>query len=203
MLIPVYNSLLQVSHNLSNGFSKEQPIQIQSLLLGNFFTFSLGRHYYYLRKCLVIHYQSLCPKCEGTEVSKMVIHVWAARYAHVGTINLWLARVHYSLSLSPSISSYPCIVNNVKHELIARCDRGYNAYLSTLPPDIRIHIHWVFEASLCHVPRKPNAWQCCMVTLEPKMYMATLSDKKKFHALKKNLDQPIKNGHSQRNSVTW
>ena len=30
--------------------------------------------------------------------------------------------------------------------------------------------------------------------------MATLSDKKKFHALKKNLDQPIKNGHSQRNS---
>ena len=71
MLIPVYNSLLQVSHNLSNGFSKEQPIQIQSLLLGNFFTFILGRHYYYPRKCLVIHYQSLCPKCEGTEVSKM------------------------------------------------------------------------------------------------------------------------------------
>ena len=133
MLIPVYNSLLQVSHSLSNGFSKEQPIQIQSLLLGNFFTFSLGRHNYY--------HQPLSPKCEGTEVSKMVIHVWAARYAHVGTINLRLARVHYSLSLSPSISSYPCIVNNVKHELIARCDRGYNAYLSTLPPDIRIHIH--------------------------------------------------------------
>ena len=120
MLIPVYNSLLQVSHNLSNGFSKEQPIQIQSLLLGNFFTFSLGRHNYY--------HQPLSPKCEGTEVSKMVIHVWAARYAHVGTINLQLARVHYSLSLSPPVSSYPSIVNNVKHELNARCNRGFNAY---------------------------------------------------------------------------
>ena len=70
MLIPVYVQFLAAGVSQFVKWLLQETARTVPFR-GIFFTFILGRHYYYLGGRLVIHYKSPSPKCEGTEVSKM------------------------------------------------------------------------------------------------------------------------------------